>query len=108
MHSQKCEACDVLSRQDHRKEGKLISHVWDNITASETANGQYIIEHKYLYRHNPKEVYDPKQSNVKEAAGHSRKVVQKAHRQGTLHLLDEQVNKMIKKKAFIVLKEEEV
>ena len=43
MHSQKCEACDVLSRQDHRKEGKLISQVWDNVTASETANGKYII-----------------------------------------------------------------
>ena len=28
-HSQRCEACDVLSRQDHRKEGKLISQVWD-------------------------------------------------------------------------------
>ena len=36
MHSHKCEACDVLPRQDHRKEGKLISQVWDNVTASET------------------------------------------------------------------------
>ena len=35
-------------------------------------------------------------------------MVQKPHRQGTLHLLEEQVNKMIKKKAFIELNEEEM
>ena len=61
-----------------------------------------------MYRHNPKEVYDPMHSNVREAAGHSRKVVQKVHRQGTLHLLEVQVNKMIKKEAFIELNEEEM
>ena len=61
-----------------------------------------------MLRHKPKEVHDPKHSNVKEAVGHLRKVVQKAHRQGTLHLLEEQVNKMIKKKAFIELNEEEM
>ena len=45
MHSQRCEACEVLSRQDHRKEGKLISQVWDNVTATEVGNGKYTIEH---------------------------------------------------------------
>ena len=39
-HSSKCETCDILSRQDHRKEGKLMSQTWDNVTASklETIN----------------------------------------------------------------------
>ena len=45
MHSQRCKAYDVLSRQDHRKEGKLINQVWDIVTATEVGNCKYTIEH---------------------------------------------------------------
>ena len=36
-------------------------------------------EHKYLYRHHPKVIYAPKNSNVKEAGAHSRKLVIKTY-----------------------------
>ena len=108
LHSSRCETCEILNRQNHRREGNLISTIWDNITAHPVAEGKFQIVHKYTYRHNPEVTYAPANSNVKEAASHSRKVIRKAKGNGSLHLLETQVQKMIDKRSFVELNAEEI
>ena len=108
LHSARCETCEILSRQNHRREGNLISLIWENITAEAVAGDKFQILHKYSYRHDPEQTYAPAKSNIKEAAGHSKKVIRKAHNNGSLNLLEAQVEKMIQKKSFVELSEAEV
>ena len=108
LHSARCETCEILSRQNHRREGNLISLIWENITAKPVGGDKFQISHKYSYRHDPRLTYSPSRSNVRDAAGHSRKVIRKAHHNGSLDLLEAQVNKMILKKSFVELSETEV
>ena len=97
-----------MSRHNHRKDGNLISHVWENITTVKIAEGRYEIHHCYQYRHAPEETYRPENSNIFEAAGHLRKVVRKTFKNGSLDLLEQQVEKMFKQGYFMELGEEEI
>ena len=90
-----------MSRQNHRKEGNLIAAIWNNVTATQVEEDRYKIHHKYQYRHDADEVYKPENSNIFDAAGHSRKVLRRKFRNGTLHLLEEQGQKMINKEYFV-------
>ena len=98
----------MLNRQNHRREGNLISTIWDNVTAYSTPGDKFQIMHKYTYRHDPKVTYAPANSNIREAAGHSRKVIRKTAKNGSLPLLEAQVQKMIDKNSFIELTSQEI
>ena len=87
LHSARCETCEILSRQNHRREGNLISLIWENITAEKRTGCEFQVLHKYSYRHDPVQTYAPAKSNIKEAAGHSKKLIRKAHNNGSLNLL---------------------
>ena len=52
--------------------------------------------------------YDPSKSNIEEAQGHAKRVIRRAHKQGSLHLLNEQVEKMVRKKCFNEMRREEI
>ena len=82
--------------------------MWDNVTAVDQQDGTYQIYHEYCYRHDPKVVYAPKNSNVVEAAGHSRRTVKRALQNHLLDLLTEQVNKMVSKGIFEELSDDEI
>ena len=69
---------------------------------------RYEIHHKYEYSHDADEVYKPENCKIFDAAGHSRKVVRRTFRNGTLNLLEEQVQKMIMKGNFVELEEQEI
>ena len=97
-----------MSRQNHRKEGNLISRVWENVTAVKVEEGKYEIHHCYQYRHAPEETYKPENSNIFEAAGHSKKIIRKTFKNGSLDLLEQQVEKMVKQGYFQELGEEEI
>ena len=58
--------------------------------------------------HAPEETYKPENSNIFEAAGHSRKGVRKTFKNGLLDLLEQQVEKMAKQGYFKELGEEEI
>ena len=91
LHNSKCEVCDLLSRQNNKKESKIIQQTWDAVTAQEVSPDKFVIVHNYQYRHDPAITYEPSKSNLAEAMGHSKKVVRKAHKQNSLHLLNQQV-----------------
>ena len=108
FHSTKCDTCDLLSRQNHRKENKTIQQTRDAVTAKQVDKDKFVITHEYQYR-NPTDVtYDPSRSSIVEAMNHSKKVIRKAYKQGNLHLLDQQVEKMIHKNCFKELDESEL
>ena len=50
LHSSRCETCEILNRQNHRREGNLISTIWDNVTAYPVPGDKFQISHKYTYR----------------------------------------------------------
>ena len=108
LHSARCDTCEILNRQNHRREGNLISTIWDNVTAYSIPGDKFQISHKYTYRHNPEVTYAPANSNIREAAGHSRKVIRKTHKNGSLPLLEAQVQKMIDKQSFVELSVQEI
>ena len=108
IHAQKCEVCDLLSRRNSNRENELVQKTWDAVTAKEVKPGKYIITNNYQYRHDTSETYEPAKSNIEEAQGHAKKVVRRAYRQGSLHLLNEQVNKMIKKNCFREMTTDEI
>ena len=92
----RCEVCELLSRDTSNKESEIISRPWDAVTAEEThlGFGQYAITHEFQYRHDPGVTYNPSNSIIKEAAAHAKKVIRKAAKQGSLPILDKQVQKM--------------
>ena len=108
LHAQKCEVCDLLSRRNSNRENELVQRTWDAVTAKEVEPGRHIITNNYQYRHDTSQTYEPAKSNIEEAQGHAKRVVRRAHRQGSLHLLDEQVNKMITKNCFKEMSTEEI
>ena len=34
-HSSRCQTCEIMSRQNHKKEGNLIATIWNNVTATQ-------------------------------------------------------------------------
>ena len=82
--------------------------MWDNVTAIDQQDGTFQIYHEYCYRHDPKLVYGPENSNVIEAAGHLRRTVKRALQNHSLDLLVEQVNKMVSKGIFEELSDNEI
>ena len=102
--------CELLSKDTSNKESEIISRTWDAVTAEDThpGSGRYAITHEFQYRHNPEVTYHPTKSNINEAAAHARKVIRKAFKQGSLPILDEQVQKMIAKNCFQELSVEEI
>ena len=107
-HRARCEACDILNMSTHHAQSDLMLKMWDNVTATEQPDGTYQIYHKYCYRHDPKDTYRPENSNVIEAAGHSRRTVQRAVQNKSLDLLTQQVDKMVSKGIFKELSDEEI
>ena len=100
-HSKPCEACLILSkRQESNRENELIRSIWEN--------GKKRIRHSDLHHHDIAETLLPWRSNVKEARMHAKKVINKARREGSLDVLENQVEKMIKKGAFVQLTAEEI
>ena len=97
FHSTQCDTCDLLSRQNHRKESKIIQQTWDAVRAKQVDKDKFVITHEYQYCNPTNITYEPSRSNIVEAMNHSKKVIRKAHKQGNLHLLDQQVEKMIHK-----------
>ena len=55
FHSTQCDTCDLLSRQNHKKENKIIQQTWDAVTAKQISDGKFVITHEYQYR-NPTNV----------------------------------------------------
>ena len=107
-HRARCEACDILNMSTHHAQSDLMLKMWQNVTATKQPDGTYQIYHKYCYRHDPSDTYRPENSNVIEAAGHSRRTVQRAVQNKSLDLLTQQVNKMITKEIFKELSDEEI
>ena len=93
-----------------KKECDIISRTWNAVTAKEIypGAGKFTIQHEFQYRNDPGITYPPARSNIRQAEAHSRKVVKRAAAQGSLLLLDEQVNKMIEKKCFVELSAKEI
>ena len=87
---------------------ELVQKSWDAVTAREIEPGKYLITNNYQYRHNTAMTYDPSKSNMEEAQGHAKRVIRRAHKQGSLHLLNEQVDKMVRKKCFKEMGAEEI
>ena len=67
-----------------------------------------MITNNYQYRHDTALTYDPSKSNLEEAQGHAKRVIRRAHKQGSLHLLNEQVEKMVQKECFKEMRTEEI
>ena len=86
----------------------MVQKSWDAVTAREVEPGRYVITNNYQYRHDPALTYDPSKSNLEEAQGHAKRVIRRAHRQGSLHLLNEQVEKMVQKECFKEMTTEEI
>ena len=59
-----------------------------------------MITNNYQYRHDTAMTYDPSKSNMEEAQGHAKRVIRRAYKQGSLYLLNEQVEKIMRKKCF--------
>ena len=78
---------------------KIIQQTWDAVTAKQTGEDKFVITSV---------TYEPSRSNIVEAMNHSKKIIRKAHKQGNLHLLDQQVEKMISKNCFKELDEKEL
>ena len=108
QHAQRCEVCDLLSRRNSNRENELVQRSWDAVTAREVEPGKYVITNNYQYRHDTAMTYDPFKSNMEEAQGHAKRVIRRAHKQGSLHLLNEQVEKMVRKKCFKEMRTEEI
>ena len=106
----RCEVCDLMNREGTKKECDIISRTWNAVTAKEIypGAGKFTIQHEFQYRNDPGITYPPARSNIRQAEAHSRKVVKRAAAQGSLLLLDEQVNKMIEKKCFVELSAKEI
>ena len=108
-HSKPCEACNILSkRQESNRENKLIRSIWNNVEAVTGPDGRKRIRHSYVHRHDVSETFPPHKSNVKEAIAHAKKVIHKARREGSLDILESQVEKMVEKGAFIQLSAEQI
>ena len=88
QHAQRCEVCDLLSRRNLNRENELVQKSWDAVTAREIEPGKYLITNNYQYRHNTAMTYDPSKSNMEEAQGHAKRVIRRAHKQGSLHLFE--------------------
>ena len=71
-------------------------------------DGRNRIRHFYVHRHDVSEIFPPHKSNVKEAIAHAKKVIHKARREGSLDILESQVEKMVEKGAFIQLSAEQI
>ena len=108
IHSQRCDTCYLLSRNTSGRENQLIKDSWDAVTSKEVAPGRHVITHAYQYRHDPEKTYEASKSNVVDAMGHSRRVIRRAHRQGSLPLLQQQVDKMLEKECFKELSKEDI
>ena len=108
LHSQRCDTCDLLSRSTSGRENRLIQDSWDAVTSKEVAPGRHVITHAYQYRHDPLKTYEASRSNILDARGHSRRVIRRAHRQGSLPLLQQQVDKMLEKQCFRELSKEDI
>ena len=77
---------------------KISNSIWDNISAIEIPESNtFRILHKYLYRNNIHELYDPKNSNIQEASSNLKKIINKAIRNNILEVLNKQVEKMVSK-----------
>ena len=97
-HSKPCEACSILSkRQESNRKNKLIRSIWENVQSEVGPDGRKRIRHSYVHRHDVSETFPPHKSNVKKARAHAKKVI-----------LGGQVEKMVKKGAFIQLSGEEI
>ena len=107
-HRSKCEACILVNKSNHRQQSKLMVDLWDNIQAVRLPDGNYQIYHTYSYRNDVDITYHPSKSNIIEAAGHSKRTIRRAHDNGSLALLETQVNKMIDKGNFVELDDEEI
>ena len=83
-HSSRCDECDILNRLENKKQCKVITDVWDNITAEPhpSEKDKFVIMHKYCYRHPIHIMYAPCYSNIQEASAHSKKMVTRAARTG--------------------------
>ena len=68
-----------------------MASIWNNATTTKQGDGTFQV---YSYRHDPA---PPQNSNLIEAAGHSRNTVGRAVTNKSLDLLIEQVDKMISK-----------
>ena len=78
------------------------------MTSEEGPNGRQVIKHSYVHRHNIQDTFPPWRSNVGEARSHAKRVIYKARRQGNLHELETQIEKMVSKGAFQQLSGEEI
>ena len=107
-HRTRCEACVLVNKANHKHQSKLMINLWDNIQAEPIEDGKFRIYHTYSYRNDVDVTYHPSKSNIIEAAGHSRRTVKRANDNGSLQLLEQQVNKMIQKGNFVELDDQEI
>ena len=91
-----------MNREGTKKECDIISRTWNAVPAKEIypGAGEYTIQHEFQYRNDPGVTYHPTRSNIRQAEGHSRKVIKREAAQGSLLLLDEQVNKNKRRNAL--------
>ena len=107
-HRGKCDACQILSKSNNKRQEELINQSWHNIQAIDQGDGTFKIEHKYNYRNDPCVTYAPQNSNIIEAQNHSRYTIRKADRNGSLKLLEEQVSKMVEKNVFVEMNDKDI
>ena len=96
-HKKNCADCQLLSQRNNLKENNLIQAIWNNIEARKQADGTFLIRHNNIYRNDITKLYAPNKSNILAAKGHSKKIISKCNKKGQLGILNEQVDKAIKK-----------
>ena len=107
-HRTRCEACVLVNKANHKHQSKLMINLWDNIQAESIGGGKFQICHTYSYRNDVDATYHPSKSNIIEAAGHSKRTIKRANDNGSLKLLEQQVEKMIQKGNFVELDDQEI
>ena len=82
-----CENCNLLYSNSIIDEKELYEKLWNNVKVVEL-NGKQRIKCKYEYKRDIRKVFAPENSNVREAIGRTKSLINKLKRQGGTALMD--------------------
>ena len=102
-----CKECDLLKKKFSLQEKQAFKEIWDKVTLVKE-NGKLRVRSEYTYQNDPQETFKPKKSNLKEAVGHTKRLINKLRKKNMLKRFQEEIDKKIQIGKLIKLNKDEV